>query len=211
MAGVAETTIRMPYRCPACDRTLYSTSASRPGVSSTLTARLLFLAAGLVTAAIYFVLLIVLRETLATRTRLDNDLVLVHYPPTMLLTAITLPVALIPGLAIGWVAGRMPRVRVVRCWNCHWCQAFAPNAVWASEPAPPGGLIHSTDTGPAIVDDTDSWRECTAWAYGQIRSGRLPEEVTEELIAQGWPRDDVESMAERCRREARERKARGEH
>jgi hypothetical protein len=57
-----------------------------------------------------------------------------------------------------------------------------------------------------IVDDVDPWKECTAWAYAEIRQGRLPEDVEADLVAQGWPQDDVAGMVERCRKEARQKR-----
>lgn len=197
----------MPYRCPACERTLYASAHSRPGPSSTLPARLLFVAAGVVVAVIYSVLFFMLREKLATRTPLGEDSELVHYPPTIFVSLITLPVALVPGLAIGWAAARIPRVRVIRCWNCGWSWTYPVTAIWAT---PPSGISAGTSTAEEqpIVDDSDPWKDCRAWAYAEIRQGRTPEAVTGELVAQGWPRDDVEIMVEQCRREARDRKLR---
>jgi len=208
MPTSSDSPIRMPYRCPACDKTLYSSAASRPGPSSTLRARLLYLTAGIVVAAIYLTLLIVLREKFSWTTPLGNGWVLVQYPPVKLLSLVALPVALVPGVAIGWIASRIPRVRVVRCWSCRWSQRFPLNAVWASAPSEPAAHRGSTGIQP-IVDDSDPWEECKAWAYAEVRQGRLPEDVSEELIGQGWPRDDVEIMVEQCRREARDRR-RGE-
>jgi hypothetical protein len=125
-----ETPIRMPYRCPACDRALYSSTFSRPGPSSTLPARLLFVAAGLAVATIYAVLFFWLREKLAVRTPLGDDSEFVHYPPTIFVSLITLPVALVPGLAIGWIAARIPRIRVIQCWNCRWSATYPLTAIW---------------------------------------------------------------------------------
>lgn len=205
MITSGEALLQIPYRCPACDRTLYSSAFSRPGPSSRLPARLLFVVAGLIAATTYLALTVVLREKLAWRTPLNDEVELVHYPPTIGLSLITLPVALVPGLAIGWIATRFRKVRLVRCWNCGWRQKYPLSAVWAPEPAASGANVSRTGQ-PSIVDDSDPWTECRAWAYAEIRTGRLPEDVTEELIAQGWPRDDVEIMVEKCRREARDRK-----
>lgn len=196
----------MPYRCPACDRALYSSTFSRPGPSSTLPARLLFLAAGLTVATIYAVLFFMLREKLAMRTPLSNDSELVHYPPTIFVSLIALPVALVPGLAIGWIAARIPRIRVIRCWNCGWSATYPVTAIWETVSSAPNAKDSSTPQQP-LIDDTDPWKDCRAWAYAEIRQGRLPEDVTEELVGQGWPRDDVETVVEQCRREARDRKA----
>lgn len=197
----------MPYRCPACDRTLYSSAHSRPQPRSTIRARLLVAAAGMVVAVIYSVLFLVLREKLATRTPLGEHAELVHYPPTIFVSLITLPVALVPGLVIGWVAARIPRIRVIRCWNCGWSWTYPLTAIWTT---PPSGITAGGTTAEQqpIVEDSDPWKECRAWAYAEIRTGRSPEEVTEDLVAQGWTRDDVEVMVEQCRREARDRKLR---
>lgn len=207
MTTSGETPIRMPNCCPACNRTLYSSSHSRPGPSSTVPARLLFVVAGVVVAVIYCVLFFILREKLATRSPLSEDSELVQYPPTIFVSLISLPVALIPGLAIGWAAARIPRVRLIRCWNCGWSWSYPVTAIWASDPV---GVVPTTITPQQqpIVDDSDPWKECRAWAYAEIRTGRSPEDVTEELVAQGWARDEVEGMVEQCRREARDRKMR---
>lgn len=205
MTTSGETPIRMPYRCPACDRALYSSTFSRPGPISTLPARLLFLAGGLTVATIYAVLFFMLREKLAMRTPLGDDSELVHYPPTIFVSLITLPVALVPGLAIGWIAARIPRIRVIRCWNCHWSATYPLTAIWETASSVPHANDSSTLQQP-LVDDTDPWKDCRAWAYAEIRQGRLPKDVTDELVRQGWPRDDVETVVEQCRREARDRK-----
>ena len=132
MPAPEETRVRMPLRCPACDRVLYSSAASRPELRSTLRARLLLLIAGTLVAAIYLVLLIALREKFSWRTPLENGWVLVHYPPVWILSLVALPIALVPGIAIGWLAARMPKVRIVRCWKCRWTQVYPATAMWQS-------------------------------------------------------------------------------
>src|SRR5436309_1248687 len=54
-----------------------------------------------------------------------------------------------------------------------------------------------------VVDDLTERRECEAYVYEAIAGGRAPEEVVEELVAEGWDRDDVEIMAEAARRATR--------
>ena len=197
--------IRMPYGCPACRKTLYSTSSSRPAAGATRRAKFLYVAAGTVTSLTYLVILVVLRELLKRPIGPvlgTDEVILYHVPPTWLLSVVALPVALIPGFAIGWVAARLSHVRQLRCWNCGWSAAFPAGAAWADPP--PERTPASRPAGFEVVaDDANPWKECTAWAYAEIRQGRLPEDVEADLIAQGWPPDDVAGMIEQCRKEAR--------
>jgi hypothetical protein len=132
MPAAEDTRVRMPHRCPACDRVLYSSAASRPELRSTLRARILLLIAGTLVAAVYLVLLVGLREKFSWRSPLSDGWVLVHYPPVWILSIVALPIALVPGIAIGWLAARMPKVRIIRCWKCRWSQVFPANALWQS-------------------------------------------------------------------------------
>jgi len=54
-----------------------------------------------------------------------------------------------------------------------------------------------------IVDDHTARTECTDWAIGEIATGRSPEEVAADLIANGWSTEDAESIAETARRQTR--------
>jgi hypothetical protein len=132
MPALEPNRVRMPHRCPACDRVLYSSAASRPELRSTLRARFLLLIAGTLVAAVYLVLLVALREKFSWTTSLGNGWVLVHYPPVWVLSIVALPIALVPGIVIGWLAARMPKVRIIRCWKCRWSQVFPATALWQS-------------------------------------------------------------------------------
>lgn len=204
-----DTPIRMPLECPGCQTTLYPTIGSRPKPSAARPATFLYIIAGTIAAATYYVGLVLLRDWLKRPIGPvfgDENMVLYYVPPTWLLSLVALPVGLVPGLAIGWVAARLPEVRRLQCWNCGWSATFPARALWA-EPSPQRSATAPSNAFDVIVDDTDPWTACTAWAYGEIREGRLPEDVEADLVAQGWPPDDVAGMVERCRREARGRRA----
>lgn len=199
--------MRMPIACPDCHKAIYTTSGSRPAPTAPRRATLLYIVAGTVTALTYLVGLVVLREWLKEPVGPvlgDDDVVLYRVPSTWFLSVIALPVALVPGFFVGWVAARLPNVRRLRCWNCGWSATFPATAVWA-EPAPQRSRAVSRETFVVVADDADPWKECSAWAYAEIRQGRLPEDVEAELVAQGWPPDEVAVMVERCRKEARQR------
>jgi hypothetical protein len=199
--------IRMPCVCPACQKTLYSTAASRPQPSITRLAVLLFVSAGVLSAVVYFISMFVLRETITiSETPIRDGWVMRTHLPTSLLALISAPIALVPGLLIGWFAGRMPKLRRLRCWNCGWTERYPTSAVWSTTTSSSPSSNESCATPfDSIVDEGDPWKDCAAWAYAEIRRGRLAEEVEQELIAEGWPRDEVETMVEKCRREARKR------
>jgi hypothetical protein len=188
---------------------LYSTTVSRPHPTTTTPARFLFAVAGCVTAVVYFSVILYLRSAWSWRIGDigDTGMVLVGHPPVLVLALIALPAALVPGLGFAWLARRFGKVRRLRCWNCKWSQSFPVNAVWSSEAAQPAQAqftpAQSDSPFDQIVNDADPWKECTDWAYAEIRRGRVPEDVEKELISQGWPKDDVEIMVEKCRREAR--------
>lgn len=54
-----------------------------------------------------------------------------------------------------------------------------------------------------IVDDSAARSECTDWAIGEVASGRSPEEVAADLIANGWSNEDAETIAETARKQTR--------
>jgi hypothetical protein len=199
--------LTMPTACPGCQKTLYSTSASRPAPTTARMAKLLYLLAGTLTALIYLLGLGLLREWLKEPIgpALGNpDYIAYRVPPTLLLSAIALPVALVPGLAVGWLASRIPEVRRLRCWNCGWRQTFPVTATWG-KPPPTRYPVRTPPPADLYIeaDDEDAWKECTAWTWAALRTGRAPEDIEAELIAQGWPADDVAGMVERCRKETR--------
>lgn len=115
---------------------------------------LLLVLAGIVAAATYLTSTYILRERFATHSPIGNDLEIVHYPPTVMLSIFTLPVALLPGLILGWLANRLPRVRRVRCWNCGWKQKFPGTAKFESRPdaaAAHNAATASSSSWPTIV------------------------------------------------------------
>jgi hypothetical protein len=54
-----------------------------------------------------------------------------------------------------------------------------------------------------IVDDTEALAECKAWAYGELATGRMPEDVEAELVGNGWSQDNAASIVEEARRRTR--------
>jgi hypothetical protein len=197
---------RIPNHCPACNKTMYSSDRSRPNRAMSLGGGLLLGLAGIVAATTYLTITYSLRERFATHTPIGNDLEIVHYPPTVMLSIFTLPVALVPGLVLGWLANRLPRVRRVRCWNCGWKRKFPGTAKFESTPAP--ATVHdaaaSSSSWPEIVDGRDPWTKCREWTYAEILGGRSADDVAQELTQQGWPPADVFWMVDKCRREVRD-------
>ena len=57
-----------------------------------------------------------------------------------------------------------------------------------------------------VFDDTAARGEGTEWAYAQLREGRSPEAVTDDMVAKGWSRDDGEELVETARRAYRDRR-----
>ena len=57
-----------------------------------------------------------------------------------------------------------------------------------------------------IVDDSDAREQSAEWAYGELASGRSPEEVAADLVANGWSQDDAEGIAEQARQRTRGRR-----
>ena len=77
-------------------------------------------------------------------------------------------------------------------------------------------LADSTKPGPAapdprqptpsleyVVDDLGPREACADWILEQMTAGHSAEELTAELIAQGWDEDDAESLVEYVRRATR--------
>ena len=54
-----------------------------------------------------------------------------------------------------------------------------------------------------IVDDESSRAQCSEWALDEIASGRSPEDVAADLIANGWAQHDAEEICEAARRRTR--------
>jgi hypothetical protein len=127
---------RMPFLCPACQRTLYSTSASRPQPATTLLAIGLFAAGGAVASFVYLIVMLFLRDKFSMRIAdiPNSNLTLYRTPPTALLSVVALPIALVPGFAIGWLANRLPKVRRLRCWSCRWSARYPANSIWERTP-----------------------------------------------------------------------------
>jgi hypothetical protein len=50
-----------------------------------------------------------------------------------------------------------------------------------------------------IVDDETPRREALIWALEQVECGRAFEEVTAELVGNGWPGDDAAEIVEAAR------------
>lgn len=54
-----------------------------------------------------------------------------------------------------------------------------------------------------IVDDESGHAQCSEWALDEIASGRSPEEVAADLVANGWAQHDAEEICEAARRQTR--------
>lgn len=199
---------QIPNRCPACDKVMYASVRLRPAPAMSGVARLALGLAGIVTAATFWAVVAGLREHLAVRTPLNSNFEMVHYPPTVFVSLISLPVALVPGVALGWFANRLPKVRRIRCRKCGWKENYPGNAKFQNVPDPAAGSRSSAWAGawPKVVDDNQLMTQCWQWTYDEIRGGRSADEVARELFEQGWPAEEVDWMVDKCRREIRDRR-----
>lgn len=54
-----------------------------------------------------------------------------------------------------------------------------------------------------VVDDLAPKESAADWVYDEMRQGRTLEDLTDELLAQGWSRDDADEIVEFVRKETR--------
>lgn len=203
----------MPLDCPTCQRPLYPTARLRPQPRTGTAGRVLYVAGGLVAAAVTLSLAAYLRERWSHRMPIaGTEFDLIIYPPAKAVVLPSLPIGLLPGVLLGYLAHRLPRFRRLRCRGCGWRKDYPVDALWeaAEGTAKAANPQYLTDlvkpAMPAIADDPpDAWKEACAWAWAELRGGRTPEEAEAELVAQGWPRDEVEVMVERTRKAVRGR------
>jgi hypothetical protein len=100
----------IPEICPTCNRVLYPVARLRPVPSLPWRARLILLAGCVVSALLYFVVLVVIK----------SEVVISMW----LLALICCPIALVPALALGMWAYKFPRVVRARCMGCGWAGCF---------------------------------------------------------------------------------------
>ncbi len=70
-------------------------------------------------------------------------------------------------------------------------------------PSPPTVAPDPTANLDEVVDDLGPKEECADWILAQMTAGRPAEDLTAELIDQGWNPDDAESLVEYVRRATR--------
>lgn len=99
-----------PVDCPACGEELYPIASLRPRPRPTPLARLLTAVAVASATVIY------IGGGLLVRSYM--------YVPAVILAAVLLPVALVPGIGIGLLAHRIPKVIGLRCRKCGWRGRF---------------------------------------------------------------------------------------
>jgi hypothetical protein len=206
MSELPQVVVEMPLACPRCSKVLYPVTKLRPQPKPCTAGRMMFILAGVAATVIEFVVASALREHLALREFGAGGWEVVRYPPTLVVSMVALPVALVPGFVIGYFASRMPMVRRLRCKECRWSQKYPVGARWERSQESLTTLAAEAVAANRIVNEP--WSEATVWAYSELREGRLSEDVAADLIEQGWPRDDVEIMVEAQRRAARVRPVR---
>src|SRR5689334_16614977 len=54
-----------------------------------------------------------------------------------------------------------------------------------------------------VVDDSTPRQQCSAWVHEQLVAGRDADELLAELLGNGWPQEDAESIVEGQRRATR--------
>ena len=105
----------IPIDCPRCRQTLYPLGTFRPGPKLSLPGRLLLALAGAVSASILLGGALYLREYAGES----------GVPMRGSVAGILLIVpALLPGLVLGWLAYKMPKVQTLRCRKCGWWERF---------------------------------------------------------------------------------------
>ena len=57
-----------------------------------------------------------------------------------------------------------------------------------------------------IVDERHKYHEIKAWIYAEFVSGRTFEEISADMISQGWDRDTAEALVEEGRKSTRDRR-----
>jgi hypothetical protein len=194
---------RMPLLCPKCRKTLYSIARLRPEPRMDLTGGVLVLAGAIIGVVILLGSAIVLRQIFSTETPLARtNFVIIHYPPTLLVTLPVLPFAIIPGVLLGRIAMRRPKYRTLRCHSCGWSQKYPAEALWETEAAMPAARPTAA-AAPVefqiVADDVNPWKEAVAWAWAEVRQRRTPEDVERDLVAQGWSHEDAERIVNQSR------------
>jgi len=130
--------------------------------------------------------------------------------------------AMIPGLILGWIAYRLPKLLALKCSNCSWRERYKMTRTGAI----PAGItptplsdrpretsdinrtfaqINSAPPLPPAPTESgyDTNADVSAWIYAEIAGGKSPEEVSEQLIQAGWETDIAEHLAEIGRRQTR--------
>jgi hypothetical protein len=74
----------------------------------------------------------------------------------------------------------------------------------SEEQRPPADPL-SEDSTPLdhIVDDSEQRAECREWIHREFSEGRGADDILAELIGNGWPTEDAETMVEEGRRATR--------
>ena len=193
-----------PICCPRCRKTLYPIALLRPQASLCVAARIILSTAVLLATSVFWLVVFWVWHSFGLKGT------------TAELAAILSALALPPGLGIGWLAYRLPRVLRLRCSSCGWYETYrlarlprSGGTVKAARPAPasvpaptqnPGG-IGGESPFDWIVDDGRPRDEAAAWAYAEVAAGRVVEDVAADLIASGWSREFAEILAEEGRRQ----------
>jgi hypothetical protein len=215
---------RPPARCPACDAELYPLSRLRPQPTLSPLAKALLIL-GISLSAAIFVLgmawsmyqrMLYDEKPMAPRVRPSGGLVGIVY----------LIPALVPGLALGLLAYRLPKVLSFRCRNCGWRERYKLGRLGTATPtrlgatptragpiqtaSGPTPLDRVTDGPPApwatespLEPDDLTVEETMAWIRQQFRTYHLAEDIAAELTARGWPPDRAEELVEAGRQQTR--------
>jgi len=155
--------------------------------------------------------------------------------PSRLLGALLLVPSLLPGFLIALLVNRLPGVMKLRCSNCHWSesqpvyrtasrirllkrsvgQEMAGLGGARAMPAPGQEELVAAPVTDApeeasvfdqIVDEHQKYHEIKAWIYAEFVSGRTFEEISADMISQGWSKDHAEALVEEGRKATRNRR-----
>ena len=110
LLSYATPTLKPPIDCPRCGRALHLNARLRPEPKLSVRGWVLMTLAVLSGSATFLVV-----GVLLGRSRL---------PPVCVFVPAVLVATLVPGLTVGYLAHRLPKVQILRCAGCGWVGQF---------------------------------------------------------------------------------------
>ena len=69
-----------------------------------------------------------------------------------------------------------------------------------------GGGLSGDSAFDQIVDERQKYHEIKAWIYAEFISGRTFDEISGDMVAGGWAKEDAETLVEEGRKATRDRR-----